>query len=203
MSREGSTSWAGLAAGARATGILIVAVLAVACEQEAARPRSFEYFKEDVLAREGALARCSLETDTTESDVECENARRAASAVGAEIEQARSQGLAAESERKLTAMRARSDRVEQAEQDAALAAKAAAEAAYEAQWRDPKAAPVGQLRDDAAYNVESLSQVPTRPELELAAVMPPKSEILRPQIEIEQNAVIPRPFRRDDETVRR
>jgi hypothetical protein len=34
-------------------------------------------------------------------------------------------------------------------------------------------------------------------------VTPPKIEILRPEIEIEQNAVIPRPFRNDDETVRR
>jgi hypothetical protein len=202
VSRQGSTSRVGLAAGARATGILIVAVLAVACEQEAARPRSFEYFKEDGLAREGVLARCDLET-AAQNDVECMNARRAASAVAAEIEQGRSPGLAAESERKLVAMRARSDFVEQAEQDATLATQAAAEAAYEAQWRDPKGAPVGKLRDDGAYNVESLSQVPTRPELELAAVAPPKGEILRPQIELEQNAVIPRPFRKDDETVRR
>jgi hypothetical protein len=191
-----------LAAGARATGILIVAVLAVACEQEAARPRSFEYFKEDGLARDGALARCNEKPDTTTADVECANARRAASAVAAELEQSRSPGFAAESERKLAAMRARSDRVEQAEQDAAVAAKAAADAAYEAQWRDPKVR-VAPARDDTAYSVESLSQVPTRRELELAAVTPPKIEILRPEIEIEQNAVIPRPFRNDDETVRR
>ena len=190
------------------------------------RPRSFDYFKEDGLAREGVLARCNLDRDASEKDIECANARHAASVVEAELEQARSGELAAQSERKLAAMRERYARAEQAEHEAALAAKAAAEAAYEAQWRDSKAdakpkpandaadaqapafgAPIGSvlpsLRDDTAYNVESLSQVPTRPELELAAVAPPTSEIVKPEIEIEQTAIIPRPFRNNDETVRR
>ena len=130
--------------------------------------------------------------------------------MAAEVEQARSAGLAAESERKLSAMRDRSARAEQAEQEAAAAAQAAAEAAYEAQYRDPKAGAeagaagrASALRDDTAYNVESLSQVPTRPELELAAVAPPVSEIVRPELEIEQTAIIPRPFRTSDETIRR
>jgi hypothetical protein len=208
-------------------GILIVTVLAVAaCEQGSARPRSFEYFKEDGLAREGALAHCNLDRDATENDIECAHARRAASAVAAELEQARRGGFAAESERKLEALRARSARTEQAEQEAALAGQAAAKAAYDAQWRDPKAAaeagaangapdaqapafgtPLGSalpsLRDDTAYNVESLSQVPTRPELELAAVAPPASEIVQPELEIEHTAIIPRPFRNADDTIRR
>jgi hypothetical protein len=205
-------TWTELAAGARATGVLIVAVLAVACEQDAAKPRSFEYFKEDGLAREGALVRCNQDRDATAGDVECANARRAAVAVAAELEQARSGELAAESERKLASMRDRADRAERAQEDA--------EAAYEAQWRDPKAKPEAgaangaaaprfgtplgpSMRNDTAYNVESLSQVPTRPELELAAVAPPVSEIARPEIEIEQAAIIPRPFRNDDGTVRR
>jgi hypothetical protein len=213
-------TWTELAAGARATGVLIVAVLAVACEQDAAKPRSFEYFKEDGLAREGALVRCNQDRDATAGDVECANARRAAVAVAAELEQARSGELAAESERKLASMRDRADRAERAQEDAELAAQAAADAAYEAQWRDPKAKPEAgaangaaaprfgtplgpSMRNDTAYNVESLSQVPTRPELELAAVAPPVSEIARPEIEIEQAAIIPRPFRNDDGTVRR
>jgi hypothetical protein len=180
-------NWTDFSAGARATGIVVVAVLGVACEQEAARPRSFEYFKEDGLAREGALARCNQDRDAAEADVECTNARRAGAAVAAELEQARSGELAAESERKLAAMRNLSARAEQAQQQAELAAQAAADAAYEAQWRE----------------VASLSQVPTRPALELAAVAPPVSEIARPEIQIEQNAIIPRPFRNDDETIRR
>ncbi len=223
MSRRVLKTWTDFSAGARATGILVVAVLVGACEQEAARPRSFEYFKEDGLAREGALARCNQDRAASDADVECANARRAGAAVAAELEQARSGELAAESERKLAAMRDLSARAEQAQQEAERAAQAAADAAYEAQWRDPKAtveagaaapgartpmfgAPLGpvrsSMRDDTAYNVESLSQVPTRPELELAAVAPPVSEIVQPELEIEQTAIIPRPFR-NDETIRR
>jgi len=223
VSHRAFSTWADFAASARAAGILIVAALTVACEPEAVRPRSFDYFNEDGIAREGVLARCNLDRDASENDVECANARHAASAVAAEIEQARSSELAAQSERKLSAMRDRSARAQQAEQQAAAAEVAAAEAAYEAQYRDPKAgaeaptsegahapafgAPLGRAmpstRDDAAYNLESLSQVPTRPELELAAVSPPVSEIVQPELEIERNAIIPRPFRSDDETIRR
>jgi hypothetical protein len=181
---------------------LIAAVLAVACEQQAARPRSVDFFKEDGLAREGALARCNQDRDATASDVECAHARRADAEMAVEDHQARSGALAVESERKLVAMRDRAARAEQAEHEAVVSAQAAADAAYEAQWRDSKA-PGSSKRDDADYNVESLSQVPTRPELELAAVAPPKGEIVAPEIEIEQNAIIPRPFQRTDETVRR
>jgi hypothetical protein len=223
VSRRAFKTWTDFSAAARATGILVVAVLVGACGQEAARPRSFEYFKEDGLAREGALARCNQDRAASDADIECANARRAGAAVAAELEQARSGELAAESARKLAAMRDLSARAEQAQQEAELAAQAAADAAYEAQWRDPKAttetgaaapgartpmfgAPLSparsSMRDDTAYNVESLSQVPTRPELELAAVAPPVSEIVQPELEIEQTAIIPRPFR-NDETIRR
>jgi hypothetical protein len=202
---------------------VIVAVLGSACAQDGYKPRSFEFFMEDGLAREGVLARCNQDRDATFDDVECSNARRAAAAVATEGEQGRSANLAAESERKLAAMRDASARAEQAAHDAEVAAKAAADAAYEAQWRDGKApseggangsgarapafgAPLGSvmpsMRDDSVYPVESLSQVPTRPELELAAVMPPQSEVERPEIQIEQTAIIPRPFR-DGEIVSR
>jgi hypothetical protein len=177
--------------------------LAVACQQEAARPRSVEFFKEDGLAREGALARCNQNRDATAYDVECSNARRAAAAVAAERDNARSNELAAESERKLEAMRERAARAEQAQREAEIAAEAAEKAAYEAQWGEGRApsnaAPA--LRDDTAYNIESLSQVPSRPELELAAVAPPVSEI-RPEVSIDRAASIPRPFR-DEPTLRR
>lgn len=204
--------------------MLIVAVLGTACSQDGPRPRSFEVFMEDGLAREGVLARCNQDRDATFDDVECSNARRAAAALAGERDEGRSADLAAASERKLAAMRAASARAEQAAQDAAAAAQAAAAAAYEAQWRAGKVsaedvangtgarapafgAPLGpvlpSMRDDTVYNVESLSQVPMRPELELAAVMPPQSEIVRPELEIEQAAIIPRPFRNGDEIISR
>jgi hypothetical protein len=173
---------------------LIVAAAVVACHTGAGGPRSFEFFMEDGLAREGALARCNLDRDATADDVECMNARRAAASVAAGEQQSRSGELAAQSERKLEALRDRDAREAQAEKDAAEAAKAAEREAYEAQWRDQKGASNARIFGE----VESLSQVPTRPELELAAVTPPASDIAQPELEIEQSAIIPRPFRTDE-----
>ena len=173
---------------------------------------------EDGLAREGVLARCNADRDATAADVECKNARRAAVVVAAEKEDERLRALELESQRKLVAMRDRSARQAQAEQNAASAAKAAAEAAYEAQWRDPSGAarnpngnqdshapvfgaPLGQkmpsmteARQVEEFAPQSLSEVPARPELEVAA-LPPSNDIAPPQLEIERNAIIPRPFR--------
>jgi hypothetical protein len=52
------------------------------------------------------------------------------------------------------------------------------------------------------FTPQSLSDVPARPELELAAAQPPANEIAPPQVEIERNAVIPRPFRNGDAEAR-
>jgi hypothetical protein len=205
---------------------LIIAVLGAACDQQAARPRSFEYFKEDGLAREGALVRCNQDRAATENDIECANARRAAVAVAAQVEASRRGERAAESERKLAALRDRVGREDLALQEAEAAARAAADAAYEAQWRDLKdekdaagavpaeptarphsfGAPLGtmlpSMRDEAAFSLESLSQVPARPELALAALSPPVAEIGKPQVQIEQSAMTPSAFG-SDTTLRR
>ena len=156
---------------------------------------------EDGLAREGVLARCNQDRKASVDDQECENARRAAAAVGATGEHERTQNYERESSRKLEQLRDRAARQQQAEQQAAAAAKAAEKDAYEAQWRDKNAA--GQANDtgpisDASSGAderESLSQLPARPELKLAAVEPPKADIQPQKPEIEHAAVIPRPFR--------
>jgi hypothetical protein len=174
---------------------------------------------EDGFAREGVLARCNQSRDPAD-DVECVNARRAASAIAAQEDSEKSSDRAAQSERKLVAMRDRSARAEQAQHDAEAAAQAATEAAYEAHWHgaapaqgsgDAKSAapafgaPLGQkmpsMSDSAKLNEiygESLSQVPARPEIELAAVEPPKAEVAPPRVEIEKAAIIPRPFHQSD-----
>jgi len=202
--------------------MLIVAALLVACDPP--KPRSFEFFMEDGLAREGVLVRCNANRDATLDDAECSNARRAAIVVAAEAEGERTGDLERESERKLVALRNRGARAEQAEQDAASAARGAAKAAYEAQWQGAKdakpssgdedhaapaafGAPLGQKmpsmnetsRLDEAYD-ESLSRVPALPELEIAAVTPPQVEVTPPEVEIERAAIIPRPFRENDGT---
>jgi hypothetical protein len=155
---------------------------------------------EDGLAREGVLARCNQDREATHGDEECANARRAASTLAAAGESERSATLEKESARKLNALRDRQVRQAQADQDAAAAAKAAADEAYEAQWRDKNAAGGAGPIADADDQRESLSQLPARPELKLAAVAPPPSDLKPQKPEIEHAAIIPRPFRANDTT---
>ena len=200
--------------------MIVFAALLAGCEQP--RARSFEFFMEDGLAREGVLARCNQDRSATAVEAECANARRAAQALAAQEEQARSADLARESERKLVAIRDRDVRQRQADADAAAAAKREADARYESQWRDRNAPrPAGQENgaDAPAFGspLSSVSPPPTnaplydvyargdgqlrRRELELAAVTPPVNDphFTAPRVEIEQPAIIPRPFRASDD----
>jgi len=154
---------------------------------------------EDGLAREGVLARCNQDRKASVDDQECENARRAAASVAATGEHERTQSYERESSRKLEQMRDRAARQQQAEEQAAAAAKAAEKDAYEAQWREKNAAAsgAGPISDanGGADDRESLSQLPARPELKIAAIDPPKADVQPQKPEIEHAAVIPRPFR--------
>jgi hypothetical protein len=183
---------------ARVAGVLAVAVWLAACQQ-AAKPRSYEFFMEDGLAREGVLARCNQDRNASVNDPECDNARRAAATIGGSGEHERAQNYERESSRKLEELRDRAARKQQAEEQAAAAAKAAEKEAYEAQWRDKGAAAsangAGPISDNTVDDRESLSQLPARPELKLAAVEPPKADVQPQKPEIEHAAVIPRPFR--------
>ena len=183
---------------ARVAGALAVTIWFAACQQPA-KPRSYEFFMEDGLAREGVLARCNQDRKASVDDQECENARRAAATIGASGERERSESYERESSRKLEELRDRAARRQQAEDQAAAAAKAAEKEAYEAQWRDKSSAPsangAGPTSDNSFDDRESLSQLPARPELKVAAIDPPKGEIQPQKPEIEHAAVIPRPFR--------
>ena len=154
---------------------------------------------EDGLAREGVLARCNQDRQASMDDQECENARRAAAAIGGTGERERAMSNERESSRKLEELRDRAARRQQAEEQAAAAASAAEKEAYEAQWRGKGAAPsaneAGPISDNVVDERESLSQLPARPELKIAAIEPPKGDIQPQKPEIEHAAVIPRPFR--------
>src|SRR5690606_20210555 len=106
--------------------------LLAACEGP--KPRSFNDFLTDSLAREGALARCNQDRDANLRDVECANARRAAAAVAVQQERERREQLDRESERKLDEIRRLVALQQQREREAAEAAAAAAEAVYDLQW---------------------------------------------------------------------
>jgi hypothetical protein len=182
---------------ARVVGALTVMAWVAACQQPA-RPRSYEFFMEDGLAREGVLARCNQDREASIKDPECESARRAAATIGATGERERSENYERESSRKLEALRDRAGRQQQADEQAAAAAKAAQKDAYEAQWREKNAAASGSSPGPISDNVddrESLSQLPARPELKIAAIDPPKGDVQPEKPEIEHAAVIPRPFR--------
>jgi hypothetical protein len=200
--------------------VLIAFALGSGCDE--VKPRSFEDFMEDGLAREGVLARCKQDRDASADDVECTNARRAAIVVAAEAERVRSRGLEQESERKLEMMRDRVARAEQAAREAQLAAEAAANAAYEAQWRDgtkpapsdspapkdvpafgaPLAAPERPSGPPPGIYEDTVSATQKRPSLQVDPGAPPASEIVidRPQVEIAEATAIPRPFRDADNT---
>jgi hypothetical protein len=180
---------------ARVAGALAISAWLAACQQPA-KPRTYEFFMEDGLAREGVLARCNQDRQASVNDLECDNARRAAAAVGATGERERTEHNERESSRKLEQLRDRAARQQQAEEQAAAAAKAAEKEAYESQWREKNAAAsgAGPISDNTDER-ESLSQLPARPELKIAAVEPPKVDVQPEKPEIEHAAVIPRPFR--------
>jgi hypothetical protein len=142
--------------------------------------------------------------------------------LAAEADRTRTDALERESERKLVALRERTDRQDAAERDAAAAARAAAEAAYEARWRDPAGprtttgeqaaapafgAPVGpvlpSMAESTLFDVYAETTDPLgRRKLEVADAEPPANEveIASPEIELAELAIIPRPFRADDDT---
>ena len=79
----------------RLIGALGAAFLAAACSPS--EPRSYEYFLENKIVRDGALARCDRDPAAARTDIECANARRAALAVQLQEERARRQALERES----------------------------------------------------------------------------------------------------------
>jgi hypothetical protein len=201
--------------------LLLVAVVA-ACAPPP-EPRSVLDFMEDGLAREGVLARCNQNRDATLNDPECTNARRAAATLAIESDRERAERLERESERKLVALRQRSERETAAERDAAAADRAAAEAAYEARFRDPAAsrdepaagassaapsfgAPVGlkmPSMTESSFDVYANGTDPLgRRSLDVAAAEPPANdlEIASPDVELADLTIIPRPFRTEDGT---
>ena len=193
----------------------LLAALLGACAPQP-EPRTVLDFMDDGFAREGVLTRCNQDRDATLNDVECANARRAAAAIALEAERARAGQLEQESEATLLALRERDARVAAAEQQQESAARAAAEAAYEARWPDsagsrppaeaaprPAAAfgaPVGSvlpsISDAAVFDVYADgSDAIGRPTLEIEAGPPPNElVIVSPRIEMTDLAV-PRPFR--------
>src|SRR5690606_19707879 len=110
-------------------------------------PRGYDFFMEDSIARDGVLARCDRNPDDAQRDIECANARRAATAVLLREERARREALERESERKLAELRRQVAAEQEALRAAEEAAAAAAREAYEAQWGGTEPADGTEPRD--------------------------------------------------------
>jgi hypothetical protein len=133
MNAQRMELWSSSAAGRGGLAVaLLGCVLATACSKPDAR--GFDEFMEDRIAREGVIARCNQNREATENDIECANARRAASTIALREEQARRRELELESDKKLSMLRAEIERRDRAKREAMDAALKAAQAAYEAQW---------------------------------------------------------------------
>lgn len=109
-------------------------------------PRTYTFFLEDSIARDGVLARCDRDPAAAQVDIECANARRAALEVQLQEERERREALERESAAKIDALRrefearqrALDEAAAQADEDAAFDA---ASAAAGAQLEDPDAQP--------------------------------------------------------------
>ncbi|HEX5049563.1 MAG TPA: EexN family lipoprotein [Gammaproteobacteria bacterium] len=180
-------------------GATIALATLVACQQERG-PRTVSSFMDDGLAREGVLARCNQDAEASKSDVECDNARRAAAAIAAADaadDHKHSADLARQSERKMLAMRERDSQAQHAEARAEAEARAQSDADYEAQWREQSSAGRTASANDVSTDYDF---VPARPTLQAAAVAPPKGDvtIVAPELKSSDVAIIPRPFRPAD-----
>lgn len=90
---------------------------------------------DDQIAREGTIAHCNQNPVETADDIECANARRAATTVALRAERDRREELERESERKLEALRSEMAERERIVRESTLAAARAEREAYERQWR--------------------------------------------------------------------
>jgi hypothetical protein len=118
---------------ARLIIVLAVGAALSACIDQS-QPRSFTEFMDDSIAREGTLVRCNADRAATANDLECINARRAASAIAAQAESERREQLEAASESQRRAVRRSYDAQQAAARHAQVVAQIAEQDAYESQW---------------------------------------------------------------------
>lgn len=124
---------------ARCLQSVMLAALSICAACSPPPPRSYDFFFADSIARDGALARCDQDPRAALRDIECANARRAATAVQLQEERSRRVLLERESERKLEALRQQFAAEQRAAREAEVAAIDEARAAYDAQWRNEHA----------------------------------------------------------------
>jgi hypothetical protein len=112
--------------------------------------RSFNFFMEDKIAREGTILRCDAAPEESQNDIECANARRADATIALELERARIAELERESERRIQELSRRIDERERLAREAALEAVRAERERYEELWRAAQEAGTAAATEAAA-----------------------------------------------------
>jgi len=113
--------------------ILALSLGLVACQK--APPRSYSFFMEDRIAREGTLARCASNSEEVHGDIECANAERADAELALQAERARAAEYEVESERRMTQLRLQLAESERMARDAEIESLRRELEAYESMWR--------------------------------------------------------------------
>jgi hypothetical protein len=121
-------------------------------------PRTFTYFMEDRIAREGTIIHCDEHPQDTQNDIECANARRAAVAIALRRERERVETLERESRIKLEALRNEMAERERAVREATLAAARAERERYESMWRGTPESADGEI-ESAGPPADRLSRI--------------------------------------------
>jgi hypothetical protein len=139
-------------------------------------PRSFDFFLSDPIVRDGVIARCDAHLVESQVDVECANARRAATTEQLREEQAKRKELEQESERKLEALRRQYQRAGAREAETQSAAGKAAPASGEAPDRATEQTAFGVPLQPPLVGVPSVGSgpaLPAEPPPEPRAELPP------------------------------
>jgi hypothetical protein len=150
------------------------ALLLGACSRPA--PRTFDFFLADRMVREGVIARCDAHPLESQRDIECANARRAATAEQLQEEQAKRKELERESERKLEALRRQyAARIVEREEKTAALAEAAPAAAVPPPTQPAFGAPLASplVGAPSAPPVEAPQGAPSAPPVEIGVETPP------------------------------
>ena len=146
-------------------------------------PRTVLDFMDDGFAREGVLTRCNQNREETLSDVECNNARRAAATIALEAERARAPELEQRSEAKLAALRDGGD---------AAGSAGSASASVAPAFGSPVGSVLPSMSSDE-YGTELLGPRA----IEIEAEPPSNDLVIAPAIDVSELAVVRRPFRDD------
>lgn len=112
--------------------VAVVGLSLAACSEP--EPRSYTFFMEDRIARDGTLARCNENPREAQFDIECANASRAQAAIQLRLERERIAALEAASRLEIERLTRERDERDRRARELAEEAMRQQVAAYEKLW---------------------------------------------------------------------